>query len=200
MRTIATIIFLILSLPLSAKDFDSVDPSPPWLANLAVEHVEVLLLWKSSTLGFRWYGPYLEELSKYPADQQLDVSRRVARGVGIDETDLIRNLRLPEQLIADILLEALANGADTDPDFGDIPAFQEVLFELREENGTKSGDTFSDLREFAPKTTAQISFIYGPLRINAEHAKAEAEHAKEISRAADLDRISKQQEKILGYD
>lgn len=43
--------------------------------------------------------------------------------------DLVRNLRVPQEMIEAILAEAEENGADED---WDLPAFEEALFQLRE--------------------------------------------------------------------
>ena len=114
--------------------------------------------------GLEFYGPYLEEFNTLSQQWQYEVALLIyaenSQGwpdYPQDTIDLVQNLRLPESMIEAILGEAEANGADQD---WDIPAFREVLIELREAWETASGDTFNDLVSYSPENIAKIYFVY----------------------------------------
>ncbi len=112
--------------------------------------------------GLDFYGPYLEEFSQLtPEDQYLVATaiypENAQGGPSFPEAtlSLIRNLRIPEEMIGAIIEEAKANWADED---WDTPAFQEALEELRLQWNT-GAKTLWDIFTYAPETASKIYIV-----------------------------------------
>ena len=127
--------------------------------------------------GAEFYGPYLEEFASLSQQDQYEIALLIHSWNGQEwpdypqETiDLIQNLRIPQSLCEAILDEARKNGADDD---WDIPAFEEVLTELRESWETESWDTFVDLVNHSPENVEKIYFVYAVNVANANLAAAQ---------------------------
>lgn len=100
--------------PLWLDDFDTCDPN-------IRRFIEYRLF------GLEFYAPALEQLSRLNHAEQLEIIESFRAKSGPYDA-LKQDLSLPMSLIETILREAEAGGADTD---WDIPAFEEVLLELR---------------------------------------------------------------------
>lgn len=135
------------------------------------------------------FREYLINFSELNAEEQEFVSVMVL-GIGwgaFDETDIerygdyMRNGRVPESLRTLILQQAVENGAD--PEW-DIPAFEQVLDELREQWDTGT-QTMMDLVEFAPSTSlipdVRAYIEARDARIESEQMLAESEEVLRVS-------------------
>lgn len=145
--------------------------APPWLDRFDKCNRDIHRFIERRLPGLEFYAPALEQLSQLDHTDQLAIVEKFFRTYDGFHDTLRRDLSLPISLIDAILLEAEAEGADT---IWDIPAFEEVLFELREDAKTESGDTFAELREsYAPISAGQIFFVVA--KESAEERLADAQ-------------------------
>jgi hypothetical protein len=176
---------LILSLPLQSVSQTSDNctiqlpedvEEPVWLESFDTCNPDIRRFIERRIPGLEFYGPALDQLSQLSHAEQLIIIEGFLQKTD-DHEALKMDLSVPFSLIEAILLEAASNGADSD---WDIPAFEEVLLELREDGETESGDTFTNLRNFyAPTSAGQIYFIFA-----VEEAKRRRRTAEEGRRTA----------------
>lgn len=136
-------------------EFFPVDPQPAWIENFDLCNDDLRRFVEARALGFEYYAPALEQFSNLTASDQVLVMEATNAGTTTDG-GLEPDLRVPIPLIEAVLDEAAESGAD---EFWDIPAFEEVLVELREAGETVSGDTFNDLAVQAPTHVDMIFFV-----------------------------------------
>ena len=185
---------LILSLPLQSVSQTSDNctiqlpedvEEPVWLESFDTCNPDIRRFIERRIPGLEFYGPALDQLSQLSHAEQLIIIEGFLQKTD-DHEALKMDLSVPFSLIEAILLEAASNGADSD---WDIPAFEEVLLELRGDGETESGDTFSELRgQYAPMSTGMIFFVAGLEDSKRGAAKAARDAAKSKRGAAEAAR------------
>ena len=150
--------------------------------------------------GIEYYGPYLEAFNALDEESQYQVALAIypdnAHGgpdLSSEYIELVRNLRVPQEMIEAILAEATENGADED---WDLPAFEEALFQLREA-GDIGANTFWDLISFSPDITSKLYIVVVSLATQ-QRLEEDRRWLEEDRRwLEELREIRRQQEEIL---
>lgn len=170
-------------------EFFPVNPQPAWIENFNLCNDDIRRFVEARALGFEYYAPALEQFSNLTASDQVLVME--ATNVGTTtEGGLEPDLRVPVPLIEAVLAEAAESGAD---EFWDIPAFEEVLVELRDAGETASGDTFGDLAVQAP-THVDMIFFVNAVRRSQEALSASEQRLEDAQ--GDLERLEAAQARL----
>ncbi len=177
-----------------ARAFEWIPTTPEEMQEAAERQRVISEVFRLRQNGAEFYGPYLEEFASLPEPDQYDIALLIHSWNGqgwpdySQETiDLIQNLRIPQSLCEAILDEARKNGADDD---WDIPAFEEVLTELRESWETESWDTFVDLVNYSPENVEKIYFVYA-VNVSEERLSESEERLSESE-----ERLSESEERL----
>jgi len=132
--------------------------------------------------GIEFYGEFLTQFEQLPKEDQYQVALAIDWENwqwGSDMTDemlnLVREWRVPLGMIDSMKIEAESNWADTDPDWWEVPAFAEVLMDIRTTWMTESWDSYEEMLQFAPNTISKLYFVFATNLVQSKNEAAIAE-------------------------
>ena len=165
---------------------ETVVDSMEWLGNIDRENPTVLLYvsGRMTEWNYPFYSDFLENTFAALSHEEQAALAAYTLGTGgwsveenPDYESMMPNGRVPEPLIAHILEKAVEAGADPDPDWGDIPAFEEALLQLRD-TGDTDAETLRAIIEFVPEEAALIPDVALYMEILQSLAESEASLAE----------------------
>lgn len=191
---------------------ETVIDSMEWLGNIDRENPTVLLYvsGRMTEWNYPFYSDFLENTFAALSHEEQAALAAYTLGTGgwsveenPDYESMMPNGRVPESLITHILEKAVEAGADPDPDWGDIPAFEEALLQLRD-TGDTDAETLRAIIEFVPEEAALIPDVATYMEALRRHAESEATLAEttaaliasEIELAQNQERLRELQDRL----
>ena len=157
------------------------DPSRAWLYQFDLENPEVVNFLLDRVPGFQFFEEQLKTLATRPRQAHVTVINGLGYGGDYShpESEDMRDLYLSSGLITAILQEAIANGADPDPDWDEVTYYARELEKLRE-TGIISSDAHEELHSYSPSAMALIPILIRGKALEEEADALLENHQKSI--------------------
>jgi len=169
-------------------------------SSLSVEQrLEISNVVSARQKGMEYYAPYIEEFQALPAQDQLEIALSIYPENGSwwlslweGTLELVRNLRIPEDMIWDIVSETKDNGANPIQRRG----YKKALVEFRE-TWVLGTETMGYIIEKAPQTATGIYVVvaYNWDQATVENNQATVENNQATASAAETEERLRLQEK-----